>query len=434
MLRYESTRPRTLLIAIIALSVLLGCLYVFSVPPGLPYDEPAHFNTVRYYASHFTLPVLGSPETNYEAYQAPLYYSLMAPLDRLAQPLGARTELYLMRMVGLLLLIPLGLLAYRVMTRVFGVDSPLALLATAFVCLNPALLGIASSVQNDMLSIVLSFWIIDKVGRSIEDAPLTTRSALQLGALISVAMLAKMSVVFFPIPIAWFAWTRYGRASLRYMATVLGVIVVCTGWWFVRNKVLYGEFTALNTMQKLAVQSAAVIPLWKPSVLVPYLRNFLAYGWLPVDYFRALIKSSLWERVVVLGFTLVAVVGWWLAGRSPRERPAEGSYDFRKFLFVAYGVCFGIYFYAYFKCNAYPPRVLYPMFLAYAVFYSFGLGHIFRRFSALDGRVALAGFSLMLVLLSISMCRKAHGYRAIDFLPDVNHYPMLTTKTKTTAT
>ena len=422
MSHYELNRPRAILIAIIAISVLLGGIYVFCVPPGLPYDEPAHFGTVRYYASHFDLPVLGSAGTNYEAYQAPLYYFMMAPVDRLVRPLGARTEFYLLRIVGLLLLIPLGLFAYRVATRVFGSDSVLALLTTAFVCLNPALLGMAASIQNDMLSVVLSFWIIDAVGRYIQDSSLTTRSAILLGALISAAMLAKMSVVFFPIPIAWFVWSRHGRASLRYMAIVVGVIALGTGWWFVRNKVLYGEFTAVNTMLKLVGQSAPHIELWKPSVLIPYLRNFVAYGWLPVDYFRSLIKSSLWERAVVMIFTVLAAVGWWLAGKDSRNLPPKGARDFRKFLFVAYGVCFVIYFYAYNVANPYPPRVLYPMFLAYAVFYSFGLCRVFRRLSAADGRAAVCAFSVVLILLSITTCREAQGYRTIDFLPEVNHY------------
>lgn len=425
MTRFKLERTRVVLIAIIAISILLGGVYVFSVPPGLPYDEPPHFNTLRYYATNGSLPVLGAPGTNYEAYQAPLYYALLAPLDRLVRPLGIRTEFYLMRTIGLLLLVPLGLFAYRVTSRVFGSDTTVALLATAFVCLNPALLGIASSIQNDMLSIVLSFWILDAVGRYVQDSPMTTRSAIQLGALISVAMLTKMSVLFFPIPIAWFVWTRHGRAAFRYMAIVVGVIALCTGWWFIRNKLLYGELMGVTAMLKVVGQSPPHVAIWKPSVLFPYLRNFLAYSWLPVDYFRSVIKSSLWERGIVFFSTLGAVLGWRIARNDPEKRTSESQADFRKFLFLAYAVCFAIYFYTYLTKNSYPPRVLYPMFLVYAVFYAYGLCHVFRRYTPPNGRVAVSVFSLLLIVLCFAMCRKARAYRTIDFLPEVNHYQEL---------
>lgn len=422
-------RTHRILIAIIALSFLLGVVYVFCVPAGLPYDEPPHFNTVQYYGSHFRLPVLGEPGTTYEAYQAPLYYSLCAPLDRLIRPLGIRAEFYILRLAGLLLLVPLGLFAYRVASRAFGSDSSPALLAAAFVCLNPALLAIASSIQNDMLSIVLSFCILDAVGRYVQDAPLTTRSAIRLGALISAAMLTKMSVVFFPIPIAWFAWTRYGRAAFRYMALVMGTIVLCTGWWFVRNKLLYGDVTGVGAMLKLVGQTRPHIALWKPSVLIPYLRNFVAYSWVPVDYFRSLIKSSPWERAVVLVSTVGAAVGWWIAGKDVRPPGSESARAFRRFLLVAYGVCFAIYLYTYLNANSFPPRVLYPMFMAYAVFYSFGLCQIFRRFEAPQKPLAAAVFGILLIVLSFAMCRKARAYRNIDFLPEVNRYTDTSHKT-----
>jgi hypothetical protein len=422
MKRFELQRPQLILIAIVTLSVLLGGGYVFSVPPGLPYDEPPHFNTVRYYATNVRLPVLGAPGTNYEAYQAPLYYALLAPLDRLVRPLGLRTEFYVLRSVGLLLLAPLGFFAYRVTKRVFGNESTLALLATAFVCLNPALLGIASSIQNDMLSIVLSFWILDAVGRYVQDDPLTTRSALQLGLLISVAMLTKMSVVFFPIPIGWFVWSRHGKKSAPYIAAMMGVIALCTGWWFARNKMLYGDLMGVTAMLKYVGQSPPHISLWKPVVLIPYLRNFLAYTWLPIDYFRSLIKSDLWERSIIMSSTLFAVAGWWIARKDAVHRTSEKQDDYRRFLFLAYGVCFAIYFYTYVTKNPYPPRVLYPMFLVYAVFYAYGLCRLFRRYTPPNVRLAVGAFSLLLVMLCFAMCRKANGYRTIDFLPEVNHY------------
>lgn len=421
MLREQLDRTHKIILAIIATSLLIGILYVFCVPAGLPYDEPAHFDNVRYYASHLRLPVLGAPETSYESYQAPLYYALVAPVDRLAQPLGMRTEFYVVRFAGLLLLVPLGFFTYRVALRIFGSDTTLTLLAVAFVCLNPALIAIAASVQNDMLSIVLSFWILDEVGRSVQDGPLKWGGAVRLGALIGAAMLAKMSVIFFPVPIAWFFWSRHGRASIRYMAIVVGTMALCTGWWFARNKLLYGDLMGIHAMQKLVGQSPSHIALWKPAILVPYLRNFLAHSWLPIEYFRTTFKASFWQRSVVMLFTLIAAAGWWIAGKDRNVRLSERQYDYRRFIFVAYGVCASLYFYTYITSNPYPPRVLYPMFMLYALFYAFGLCQVFRRSPAPYRRLALAVFGVVLIVLNFAMILKAKAYHTRDFLPAVNH-------------
>lgn len=422
MARNKLNHIQVILFAIIAVSVCLGSIYVCCVPAGLPYDEPPHFETVRYYATHLRLPVLNTPGTNYEAYQAPLYYTLAAIPDRLVRPLGLSTEFYSLRLLGLALLIPLGYLAFRVTSRVFGSDKRLALLATAFICLNPALLGIASSIQNDMLSIVLSLWILDFVGRHVQDSELSYETALQLGVLISLAMLTKMSVIFFSAPIAWFVWKRHGRAGFRYLAIMVVTIALCTGWWFLRNKTLYGDLMGVNAMQKSVGQAPPHIALWKPALLKPYLRNFLAYAWVPCDYFRSLVKSSLWERSIVFLATGVAASGWWLARKDPRSRLSKRSYDFRQFLFVSYGICFAIYFYTYITRNPYPPRVLYPMFVVYAVFYAHGLGHLFRRYAEKNMRTALGLFVAALLLLSVSMCYKARSCRAIDLMPEINHF------------
>ena len=54
----------------------IGVWLAARVPPGLPYDEPAHWSTVLYYAREHRLPVLGDPGVAYEAQMGPVYYAL----------------------------------------------------------------------------------------------------------------------------------------------------------------------------------------------------------------------------------------------------------------------------------------------------------------------------------------------------------------------
>ena len=56
----------------------LGVLFALRVPLGLPYDEPAHWETVLFYATEHRLPVLGERGAPYEAQLGPVYYALAA--------------------------------------------------------------------------------------------------------------------------------------------------------------------------------------------------------------------------------------------------------------------------------------------------------------------------------------------------------------------
>ena len=55
---------------------LLGLMFVKFVPPGLPYDEPSHFNIVQIHSRLSGLPVVNQNGATYEACQPPLYYIL----------------------------------------------------------------------------------------------------------------------------------------------------------------------------------------------------------------------------------------------------------------------------------------------------------------------------------------------------------------------
>src|SRR6187551_856726 len=49
---------RRLTIGLALMTCLVGTVYAFVTPAGLPYDEPSHWATVQYYADHGRLPVL----------------------------------------------------------------------------------------------------------------------------------------------------------------------------------------------------------------------------------------------------------------------------------------------------------------------------------------------------------------------------------------
>ena len=57
----RTRRPASWAAAFAVLGTVIGVWLAFHVPPGLPYDEPAHWSTVLYYAREHRMPVLGDP-------------------------------------------------------------------------------------------------------------------------------------------------------------------------------------------------------------------------------------------------------------------------------------------------------------------------------------------------------------------------------------
>ena len=159
--------------SIMALSALLGVAFVALVKPGIPYDEPSHWLNVLYVASHHRIPTIGDPSVSYEAQQPPLAYMVAALVEG---PVRVVTSLkggfYAARIVGGVEWLVALVFAWRVLGRLVPASSVGRPVAFAFLALNPMLLGMAWSVQNDSLALLLGFAAIDHastVGRQSMD-------------------------------------------------------------------------------------------------------------------------------------------------------------------------------------------------------------------------------------------------------------------------
>ena len=99
---YDQTTWRRYLLGLALLTCLVGTIYAFVTPAGLPYDEPSHWATVQYYVDHGRMPVLGDAGVSYEAQMGPVAYVADAVIVRIADALGlgAETAFRLVRLFG----------------------------------------------------------------------------------------------------------------------------------------------------------------------------------------------------------------------------------------------------------------------------------------------------------------------------------------------
>jgi D-alanyl-D-alanine carboxypeptidase (penicillin-binding protein 5/6) len=316
---YAHKTWRRYLLGLALLTWLLGTIYAFVTPAGLPYDEPSHWATVQYYADHGRMPVLGDELVTYEAQMGPIAYVLDAGIVRAAEilGLGAETTFRLVRLFGVLqlaaLVVVLGALIARFMSR-----SVVLVGALAVIALNPMLLTMSASVQNDSLALLLGVSVLFLALALLRDSP-RTGPALALGGLAGLAVLTKLTNWIVVVVVAgWLAWVHRRRAVAPVAAFLCGALAV-SGWWFVRNVLLYGDPTAASAAERTGA-SFDRYRLTRVGDLGHVVQQVVTYLWLPTEYLRNSISAPTALKVVLLVVTVIgAVVGASRLGRVNRS-------------------------------------------------------------------------------------------------------------------
>ncbi len=297
--------PRPVAWVATAAGTVLALLYAWLTPPGLPYDEPAHWGNVLFYGQHHRMPELGEPGATYEAQMGPGYY---APASLVAALVGdGDVGFYVVRVLGGLLVPVLALLTYR-LAMVVQADTVTASFAAGFVALNPLMLAIGGSVQNDYLSIALGTLAMLAAVRLLRDGGGTLLAHAAVGAIIGLAILTKVvAVSLLPALLIAYAAQSAPRAerARRALVAVAGCLAV-SGWWFVRNLVVYGDLTGASGMASQGV-SFPPMRISGLSELTTWLGTIVSYAFVPVEYYRNVINAPV-ALEVLAAVTTVAVL------------------------------------------------------------------------------------------------------------------------------
>ncbi|MCA1554707.1 MAG: DUF2142 domain-containing protein, partial [Chloroflexi bacterium] len=162
---------------------------------------------------------------------------------------GAALAMHLARVVSVLISALAVVGAYKLARELFPARGDLALGSAAFVAFLPQFDFIAGAVSNDgavtaMCALALA-WVV-RVWREPH-----TNDVLLLGVWLSLAAMAKPSgLLIWTLgvgAVGLMALRRRDRASWRSLALLLGVMLALTGWWFVRNQILYHDWLGVDT-------------------------------------------------------------------------------------------------------------------------------------------------------------------------------------------
>jgi len=303
----------------------LASVYGVIVPTWEAPDEPAHFGFIAFLDQHgFFLPKqqIGAYT---EAHQPPLYYYLEAAAIGPTSPSmdaglalnpmfpwagngghdvnaflhrgtetfpysGLALSVHAARWISVLMASATVLLTLYMARLVFPRQGSLALLAGSLVAFNPQFLHIGSAVNNDNL-LTLAATGATLVVLLILRHPHVERHWLDLGVLLGSTLLAKTlgaaTAVACCLALGLITLTsHHWRSFARHWLQLAGTILLVSGWWFVRNQLLYGDPLGWAYYERVyAVNLGRGLPPFSQwlQVLGTQFRSFWGnFGWLTV--------------------------------------------------------------------------------------------------------------------------------------------------------
>ncbi len=311
-------RERVGVALILVASFLLFNLYNALTPLFEASDELWHYPLVQYLATGHGLPIQYKDETDadapwrQEASQPPLYYFIAAlvttPIDtsnwREVHRINPHADngvptrdgnqnailhthaeafpwtraalaVHVARLLSTLLSTLTVFFAYLIARELFPHSLSLRLGTMLFTAFVPMFAFISGSVNNDNAAVLFAtigvWWAL----RSLRVGDLSARGALIAGVIAGLGALSKSSALGLVGLFGLSALLTFARVRPRdksalirlivYAALVVIAVVVITGWWFVRNQQLYGDWLGWNAFLDVVgrrVPPATLTQLW----------------------------------------------------------------------------------------------------------------------------------------------------------------------------
>jgi len=233
-----------------------------------------------------------------------------------------------------------------------------------------------------------------------------------------VAMLAKTSMVMFPVVLLVHAWWRRGRIGLRDLAAaapfflvslVLGMVTIHYqhGRAIGAEKIPIADpFTLAGVVERVLLSGMALVfYLWTA---------FWPFRLLPIYPRWEVDATELWQ---LFPWPIVAMAGWWLwtdRGSAERPTPARHALFALAFFLLMLLPILGFVTISYMRITWVADHFLYLPLLAPVALVAAGVA---ARSAALPARLqgpALAGAAAIVALLAVSSFRYAHVFAGED--------------------
>jgi 4-amino-4-deoxy-L-arabinose transferase-like glycosyltransferase len=441
-------KERRALTLLVVAFCLLGALYGGVVPLFEAPDEIWHFSFIEVLARERRLPVQPTDDKDMwlrESGQPPLYHVLSAllalPFDmddfpdfvrfNLAHPaIDANSEsdapnvfihtpyeafpyrgsvlvVHLLRLAGVLWGAGTVVAVYLTAREVTLARGPFALVVAGLAALNPHFIFISSVINNDAAATCLCTLVLWHCVRLVK-GQLGQGGVVGLGGLMGLALLSKVSALaLLPLAALALALAWWGERNWRTLlfrgCAVFGLAFLISGWWYMRNWILYGDPLGWSIwLQDIGVQRISFDEL-----LRQFGHVFTSF-WAPVD--EPFPPSVFWALGVLVALAVLGVILMIVKRRHREDLCAEGM--------ILAGTWFALLFVSLIRyMNTTPSaegRLLFPGIASFALFLALGWGVLVpRRWQT--GAFGLVGTGLLaLSVASLFAIRMRYTLPLVD--------------------
>jgi len=246
-----SPSASTLRWALLTAWAVLAANNITKVPYQVGFDVNGHLEYMLFIIRNKSIPLAGD---GWAMFQSPLYYLISSPLYVIfSKVLSPVPVVEALRIVPLFCGAMQVQLCYLAVREVFPEREDLQSLGTLVGGLLPMNLYMSQNLSNEpLVGILCSAAIV--LGLKLQRDPIarwSARTFVLLGALLGLALLAKLTALLLYAPIAlavaYAAFVRNGRpmetivSAAKAIGAVFSVAFAVCGWYYVRNWVLLGK-------------------------------------------------------------------------------------------------------------------------------------------------------------------------------------------------
>lgn len=245
----------------------------------------------------------------------PFYYILCAPFFWLFTPFGLTGQVFILRIIGVLMAMGIIWLTYKTAELIFPKDTFLQIAAAAIVGLQPMFLYITAGVNNDALN-NLVFAAVIYILTLILMKGFNTKRAVYTGLLLGLGMATKGSFIIM-VPISIFVMllqTFIGKKfvkGFKDFGIALAAMAASGFWLFFWNYKVVGN-VVINAAGGNAPGWSKNAPGWTDLLSTKFLHEFFmdrigpqlwgTFGWLSLS-----MDKRIYQVIDVL--CVVAVIG-----------------------------------------------------------------------------------------------------------------------------
>lgn len=214
----------------------------FARLPHLGDQEPLRYSQRLSFDQLGTAP--GGLLPNQMVEHPPAYYILAAGFTYLTpwyDSFRFDVQVFILRLLSMLLLLPVPILLFRMGVRLTG-SSSIGMVAAIALLFNPTYLRMGASVTNDSLLMLLGTVLFAGLSKVVT-GNVSTRTAATIGVAWGLGLLTKGLMLVVPpvILLAYWAGRSSARMAVRSAALSVAVGGLIGGWWWFRNLVAFGS-------------------------------------------------------------------------------------------------------------------------------------------------------------------------------------------------